>query len=137
MTEQVRLRLDASSVEDLNEALRHYRRLPLELLGILVLAPFAVLGLARLGTALSPPYGLYVLGWDLTTWGLLALLALIFGLFWWRGRQIGAVLQDPHLIASPIGALMSGIGVIAQRAKEKDMEWSGFFGPLRPVRRRS
>lgn len=76
-----RLSLDYVSVEDLNAALRVFRRLPLELLGFLILLPIVGIGLSRLGTALSPPYGLYIFGQDLVTWGLLLMLALLFGLF--------------------------------------------------------
>jgi len=132
-----RLRLDQSSVEELNAALRLYRRLVFELLAFLLLGPVAMLGLIRLSYAISPPYGVYILGWDLITWGLLALLALLFGLFWWRGRQIGTVLQDPEMMATPISALLYGTGVIAERAKAMGMEWRGLYGPLRPSRKAS
>ncbi|MBP0494546.1 hypothetical protein [Roseomonas indoligenes] len=128
------LSLDQSSVEDLDAALRLYRRLPLELLGFLVLLFAGMVGLSRLSTALSPPYGVYILGWDLVTWGLLLMIALLFGLLWWRGRQVGQLLNDPAIMASPVMSLPAGIGVIAERAKAMDMEWSGFFGPLRPRR---
>lgn len=128
--------LDQSTVEDLDLALRLYRRLLLRLAALLVLGFAAVLGLGRLGTALSPPYGLYVLGWDLTTWGLLLLLALILLELWWEGRAIGRALNDPAMLASPIAGLLSGLGVIARRAEAIGMEWSGFLGPLRPARRR-
>lgn len=130
------LRLDRSSLEDLDQALRLYRRLILRLLAILVLGFGAVIGLSHLSTALSPPYGVYFLGWDLTTWGLLTVLALIFLELWWEGRQIGQALNDPGLQGSPISGLLGGIGVIAERARAMDMEWSGFLGPLRPSRRR-
>lgn len=130
------LSLDDSSVEDLNLALSFYRRLLIRLPLILVLGIAAVIGLSHLGTALSPPYGVYFLGWDLTTWGLLGLLAALFAELWWEGRQIGHALDSPEMRASPIATLMGGLGVIAQRARGMGMEWSGFLGPLRPVRTR-
>ncbi|GJE55212.1 MULTISPECIES: ABC transporter ATP-binding protein [Methylobacterium] len=130
------LKLDQSSVEDLDLALRLYRRLVFRLLAILVLGFGAVIGLSHLGTALSPPYGIYILGWGLATWGLIGLLALIVLELWWEGRQIGRALNDPGMQASPIAGLMGGIGVIAERAQAMGMEWSGFLGPLRPARRR-
>lgn len=130
------LSLDHSTVEELNLALRLYRRLMARLPAILILGFAAVLALSRLGTWLSPPYGLYLLGEDLTTWGLIAVLALLFAELWWEGRQIGRALNDPALSSSPITGLMSGLGVIAQRANAMGMEWSGLFGPLRPVRRK-
>ncbi len=130
-----RMSLDDVSVEDLNAALRVFRRLPLELLGFLILLPVVVLGLSRLGTALSPPYGLYVFGQSLATWGLLLMLALLFGLLWWRGRQVGRLLNDPGILASPVTSLLAVPGVLAERAQALGMEWSGFFGPLRPRRR--
>ncbi|WP_338665756.1 hypothetical protein VQH23_11380 [Pararoseomonas sp. SCSIO 73927] len=126
--------LNESSVEDLNAALRIYRRLPLELLGFLLLLFASLIGLSWLSTAISPPYGVYILGQGLVTWGLLLLLALLFGLFWWRGRQIGQLLDDPVLTGSPVTFLLSGTGIIAERAKAMGMEWSGFYGPLRPRR---
>lgn len=130
------LSLDHSTVDELNLALRLYRRMLVRLLAILVLGFAAVLALGRLGTWLSPPYGLYILGEDLLTWGLIGVLALLFAELWWEGRQIGRALNDPALMSSSVAGLMSGLGVIAQRANAMGMEWSGFFGPLRPVRRK-
>lgn len=121
---------------ELNDALRIYRHLPLDLLGMMVLLVVLLLGLPRLSVAFAPPYGFYVFGMGLTELGLLALLAAMFGLFRWRGKQVGTILQDPGLLAAPAGALVHGIGVIANRAKAMGMEWSGFFGPLRPARRK-
>lgn len=130
-----RLSLDDVSVEDLNAALAVFRRLPLELLGFLILLPAVVFGLSQLGTAIAPPYGLYVFGWSLGTWGLLIMLALLFGLLWWRGRQVGRLLNDRDILASPVMNLLSVPGVMARRAQALGMEWSGFYGPLRPVRK--
>jgi len=126
--------LDESSVEELDAALRIYRRLPLELLGFLVLLPVVGIGLSQLSTALSPPYGVYILGQGLLTWGLLAMIGLLLGLFWWHGRQVGRLLNEPALVASPIGGLLAGTSIIAEKAIRMDMEWSGFYGPLRPRR---
>ncbi len=126
--------LDQSTVEELDAALRIYRRLPLELLGFLILLPVTILGLSRLSTALSPPYGVYLLGQGLVTWGLLLLIALLFGLFWWRGRQVARLLNEPALLASPITGLLSGTRIIARKATAMGLEWSGFYGPLRPRR---
>jgi hypothetical protein len=123
-------------VEELNAALRIYRRFPLDLLGLMTLLVVLLLGLPRLSVALSPPYGLHTLGMGLTEWGLLALLAAMFGVFRWCGRQLGTILQDPGLLAAPVGAPLHGPEVIATRAKAIEMEWGGFFGPLRPLRRK-
>lgn len=130
------LRLDESSVEELNQALGIYRRFCIELLGIFILIPLVLLGMSRLSSALAPPYGLYFLGWDLTTWGLLAVLALMFGLFWLRGRQLATILHGPGMAGSPFWMVLNGIGVIAERAEQIGMEWSGFLGPLRNARRK-
>lgn len=130
-----RLSLDAVSVEDLNAALRVVRRLPLELLGFLILLPIVGIGLSWLSTALAPPYGLSIFGQGLVTWGLLLTLALLFGLFWWRGRQVGLLLHDPAILASPVMSLMSVPGVLAARAQALGLEWNGFYGPLRPRRK--
>ncbi|RUP15711.1 MAG: ABC transporter ATP-binding protein [Methylobacterium sp.] len=130
-----RLSLDAVSVEDLNAALRVVRRLPLELLGFLILLPIVGIGLSWLSTALAPPYGLSIFGQGLVTWGLLLTLALLFGLFWWRGRQVGLLLHDPAILASPVMSLMSVPVVLAARAQALGLEWSGFYGPLRPRRK--
>jgi len=126
--------LDAVSVEDLNTALRVFRRLPLELLGFLILVPVALLGLSRLGTALAPPYGVYLFGQSLVTWGLLLILVALLGLMWWRGRQLGRLLNDREIQASPVAGLLSAPGVLARRAQALGLEWSGFYGPLRPRR---
>ena len=130
------LRLDHSSVEDLNQALRLYRRLLVRLPLILVLGFAAVLGLSKLGTFLSPPYGVYILGQGLETWGLLGLLALLFAELWWEGRRIGQALNHPGLQDSPIAGLLGGLGVIGERAAEIGMEPGFLHGPLRPIRRR-
>lgn len=129
-----RLSLDYVSVEDLNAALRVFRRLPLELLGFLILMPIVVIGLSRLGTALAPPYGLYIFGQSLVTWGLLLMLALLFALLRLRGRQVGRLLNAPDILASPVMSLLSVPGVMAERARALDMQWSGFYGPLRSRR---
>ncbi|XYD10130.1 ABC transporter ATP-binding protein [Methylobacterium sp. NMS12] len=130
-----RLSLDSVSVEDLNAALRVVRRLPLELLGFLILLPIVCIGLSWLSTAIAPPYGVYFFGEGLVTWGLILMLALLFGLFWWRGRQIGLRLHDPDIVASPVMSLLSVPGILAERAQAVGMEWSGFYGPLRPRRK--
>ncbi len=130
-----RLTLDDVSPDDLNAALRVFRRLPLELLGFLILLPVVGIGLSRLSQALSPPYGVYILGQGLVTWGLLLMLALLFGLFWLRGRQIGRLLDDPVILASPVTSLLSVPELLARRANALGMEWSGFYGPLRPRRK--
>lgn len=126
------LRLDQSSVEDLNAALRVYRRLPLDLLFFLIVLAGSLVVLPMISTALSPPYGVYILGTGLTAWGLILLLACLLGLFWWRGRQVAEALNDPELHAAPISGLLHGQALIAERANAMGMEWSGFFGPLRP-----
>lgn len=130
------LRLDHSSVEELNLALRLYRRLLVRLPLILVLGFAGVIGLSRLSTVLSPPYGVYFLGWGLETWGLLGLLALLFAELWWEGRQIGKALNHPALLDAPIMGLMGGLGVISERAAEIGMEPGFFHDPLRPIRQR-
>ncbi len=128
--------LEQSSVEDLDLALRLYRRLLSRLVALFVLGFAAVVGLSYLGTYLAPPYGLYVFGESLSTWGLMLLVALLIAECWWEGRAVGRALQDPILLGSPIIGLLSGLGVIAQRANAMGMEWSGFLGPLRPRRKR-
>jgi hypothetical protein len=130
-----RLPLDYVSVEDLNAALRVFRRLPLELLGFLILLPIVGVGLSWLSAALAPPYDLYIFGEGLVTWGLLLMCALLFGLLWWRGRQVGRLLNDPAILASPVMSLLSVPSVVAERAQALGMEWSGFYGPLRPCRK--
>lgn len=129
-------RLDQSSVEELNLALSLYRRLLLRLPLILVLGFAGVIGLAHLSTALAPPYGVYVLGQGLETWGLLAVLALIFLELWWEGRRIGKALNDPGLQDSPIAGLLGGLGIIGERATEMGLKPGFLHGPLRPIRAR-
>lgn len=130
------LRLDHSSVEELNLALRHYRRLMLRLPLILVLGFAAAIGLSYLGTALSPPYGVYILGWDLLTWGLLGVLAILFAEFWWEGRQIGQALNSVEMQSAPIASLLGGQALIGERAREHGMKPGPFNGPLRPITKR-
>ena len=124
------------SVDDLDEALRLYRRLLRNLVLILVLGMLGVVALGYLSRAVWPPYGLYIFGWDLVTIGLLVLLAVLFLEVRRTGRAIGGALNEPSLEASPITAVTSGLSVIAERANTMGMEWSGFLGPLQPVRPR-
>ena len=124
--------IEQSSVEDLDLTLRLYRRLLLRLVVFFVLGMAAVVGLSFLGTYLAPPYGLRVFGQDLSTWGLMVLVVLLIAECWWEGRAVGRALQDRILLRSPILGLLSGLGVVAQRANAMGMEWSGFLGPLRP-----
>ncbi|ESW79052.1 hypothetical protein X769_21225 [Mesorhizobium sp. LSJC268A00] len=128
--------VDLSSAENLNEALRLYRRLVLGIGAIAVIGFVAVILLAKLGTALSPPYGIYIFGEGLGTWGLIAVVAALVAQVWWHGRAIGKLLNDPALKSEPAVGLMSAPTVIAQRAHAMGMEWSGFFGPLRPAKKR-
>lgn len=128
--------LDITSIEKLNLALRLYRRLLFRLVGIVVLGFAGVIGLSYVGDLVSPPYGLYIFGESLSTWGLTVLLILLIGEIWWDGRAIGRLLSDPVLLYVPVIGIMSGLNVIAQRANAMGMEWSGFLGPLRPARKR-
>jgi len=127
--------VEQPTVADVNEALRIYRRLIIRL-PVIVFGGFAcAIGLSYLSTYLAPPYGLHYLGWNLPEWGLIALVVLLLADLWFTGRRLGQLLNDPALKAFPIAALFSGLSVIAQRANAIGMEWSGFLGPLRPVKR--
>lgn len=126
---------DRPSVEDLDAALRTYRRLLVMSLAIVILGFAAVIGLSFLGTWLAPPYGLRIMGWSLTEWGLVLLLAGLLGYLWVMGRRLGRLLDDRTLLSFPIAGILSGLQVIAQHAHARGMEWSGFLGPLRPARR--
>ena len=127
---------DRRTIDSLNAALRVYRRLGFRLLALFVLGFGAVIALGHLGPALRPPYGLYVLGQDLSTWGLVVLLRLVLVEFWWDGQQVRQALDDPNFPPEPYLGVLSGLTVVAQRAKAVGMEWSGFYGPLRPARGR-
>lgn len=125
-----------SSVEDLNQALRLYRQFIFRICAIAVLGFVVVILLAKLGAALSPPYGVYIFGEGLGTWGLIVLVAALIAQVWWSGRTIGKLLNDPVLKSVPAVGPMSAPTAIAQRAHAIGMEWSGFFGPLRPAKKR-
>ena len=126
--------VDQRTIDSLNSALRVYRRLGLRLLALFVLGFAVVIALGYLSTALRPPYGLYILGEDPSTWGMVVLLLLILGEFWWESRQVRQALDDPNFPSEAHLGLLSGLTVMAQRAKAIGMEWSGFYGPLRPAR---
>lgn len=123
------------TVDDLNLALALYRRLLLHLVLIVFGGFAAAIALSYLGRLISPPYGVYVWGWSLSEWGMVAVIVLLGATLWFTGRRIGRVLNDQVLLSQPIVALFSGITVIAQHANAMGMEWSGFLGPLRPVKR--
>lgn len=127
---------DRPSVADLDAALRIYRRL-LPVLLVIVIGGFAaVIGLSHLGTWLAPPYGLRVMGWTLTEWGLVLLVVGLLAYLWVTGRKLGHLLDD-HTLRSmpPIVGIMTRLQVTAQHAHARGMEWSGFLGPLRLARR--
>ena len=123
------------SVDDINLALSLYRRLLLHILLIGFGGIAAAAALSYLGRLISPPYGLYIWGWSLGEWGMIAVVVLLGAVLWLTGRRIGQILNDPVLKSQPIIAIMSGITVIARHATAMGMEWSGFLGPLRPVKR--
>ena len=127
---------DGSSVEDLDTALRLYRRLLLRIVLILLGGVALAVMLSGLGALLAPPYGVRLLGQGLETWGLFATLALLLAEVWVDGRAMGRALRDPMLQWLPVVGVLSGMTIIAQRAHALGMEWGGFLGPLRPVRRK-
>lgn len=126
---------DRPTVEDLDVALRIYRRLLPVLLAIVVGGFAAVIGFSHLGTWLKPPYGLRIMGWTLTEWGLVLLVVGLLAFLWIAGRKLGHLLDDHTLRTMPVVGILSGLQVIAQHAHARGMEWSGFFGPLRPAKR--
>ena len=127
--------LDRPSVEDLDEALTIYRRLLVTSLAIVVLGFAAVIGLSFLGTWIAPPYGLRIGGWSLTKIGMVVLVFGLLAYLWITGRKLGVLLDDQTLRSMPIVGILTGLQVIAGHAHARGMEWSGFFGPLRPARR--
>ncbi len=127
---------DAASVVNLNRGLKLYRRLLLRMLLIFFGGIVVAALLAKIGTWLSPPYGVMLFGYGLGVWGLIAMLVLLFTEIWIDGRAIGKTLSDPLLRTAPAVGLLSGLTVIAQRADAMGTEWSGFLGPLRPAKRR-
>jgi hypothetical protein len=128
--------IDPSSVENLNLALRLYRRLLLRMMLICIGGIVIDILLVNLSTLLAPPYGVILLGEGLGVWGMIAVLLLLVAEIWVDGRAIGKALNDPLLQRIPALGLMSGLTLIAQRAQAMDMEWSGFLGPLRPAKHR-
>ncbi|RZL85299.1 MAG: ABC transporter ATP-binding protein [Sphingomonas sp.] len=91
-------------------------------------------GLSYLSTALSPSYGVIIGGEDISTWGMLGMLIIMIALLWWDGRAIARVLNDP--VGFPLISGITAFIEIGRRAHAMGMEWSGFFGPLRPSRKR-
>lgn len=126
---------DRPTVEDLDEALRFYRRLVVFLLAVVFAGFPAVVGLSFLGTWLKPPYGLRIAGWTLTEWGLVLLVVGLFAYLWIAGRKLGRLLDDRTLLSFPIVGIMSGLQVIAQHAHARGLKWGAFLGPLRPAKR--
>ncbi len=126
---------DRPSVEDLGAALRIYRRCLPVLLVILIGGFAAVIGFSHLGTWLAPPYGLRIMGWTLTEWGLVLLVVGLLAYLWVTGRKLGDLLNDHTLRSMTIVGILTVLHVIAQHAHARGLEWSGFLGPLRPVRR--
>lgn len=126
----------ASTVEELNEALRLYRRLLKRLALIVVVGVIAVAVLAQLSMALNPPYGVYIMGEGLATWGLIGLVVAMAAQLWIDGRALGKVLNDPAMKTFPVLAAMTAVTLIATRANAMGMTWTGFFGPLRPLAKR-
>jgi len=130
----VNQQLRSSTVAELDLALALYRRLILHLFVAAVLFILVAVGLSYLSTALSPPYGVIIGGEDISIWGMLGMLIIMIALLWWDGRAIARVLNDP--VGFPLISSITAFIEIGRRAHAMGMEWSGFFGPLRPSRKR-
>ena len=111
------------SVEDINRALRLLRRM---------LARIALIFVGGLILDVI----LFQFSGALGEFGLIALLVALIAEVWIDGRAIGHAIGDSTLKAMPLLAMLSAPQAIAQRADAAGMEWTGFFGPLRPKRRR-
>lgn len=120
------------TVEELEEALRVYRRLLVFLLAVAFVGFPTVVGLSFLGTWLRPPYGLHIAGWTLTEWGFVLLVVGLLAYLWITGRKLGRLLDDRTLLSFPIVGIMSGLQVVAQHAHARGLKWGPFLGPLRP-----
>ena len=111
------------SVEDINEALRLLRRMS---------ARIAIIFVGGLVLTML----LFMMSGTLGEIGLIALLVALIAEIWIDGRAMGVALGDPTLKTLPLIGVLSAPTAIAQRANAIGMEWTGFFGPLRPQRRR-
>lgn len=121
-----------STVDELNTALRAYRSLPLRLVVIVVLG----LGAAIVSSLLGASTGFALFGLSLPELILLATVVLLVVELYAKGRIVATALHEPATAILPLLILLSGMTIIARRATAMGMEWSGFFGPLRPVRRK-
>ncbi len=66
---------------------------------------------------------------------MVVLVAELLGYLWVTGRKLGRLLNDQTLLSFPVVAILSALTVIAERAQAMGLEWSAFFGPIRPARR--
>jgi hypothetical protein len=118
--------------EDINLALRLYRRLLLRILAIVGLGLVGVAVLAKISPIILPPRG-RIGGMGLVDWGLIALVILVAAEIFWDGTKIGRALKDPMMRFFPLLGLMSLPTIIAQRANAIGMQPSRFMGPLKPI----
>lgn len=127
--------LNPSSVDDLNLAVRLYRRLMLRMVAIVLIGFAAAIMLSWVGTLISPPYGVYIYGESLAELTLMVMLFALVAEFYWEAWQISPVLHEPSLRFLPIPLLLTGMLTVSQRAHAMGMRRSGFLGlgPLRPV----
>jgi hypothetical protein len=121
------------TVDELNRAL-HLGRLMFFGIFAIVFGGFALsIAFAIIGNQFNKPYGLYIGGQGLGTWGLVFTLVALIVYMYWIGFKIGKVLRDPVMFLIPgLGIMLMG-QVVTQRAKELNMKPGFLMKPLRPI----
>jgi len=124
---------DPSTVEELNAVLRLGRRMAIGMYSIIPIGFVLALILAIVGNQFNKPYGLYIAGEGLGTWGVgFTFIALLLDMYW-IAFKLAKALRNPIIFVMPLFGIMLTGTVVTERAKKLNMKPGFFMGPLKPI----
>jgi hypothetical protein len=128
---------DTLTVDDLNLALRLWRRLMLRIFAIAFFGLIGAFFVDTLSYEIDPPYGLHFAGMRLEDWWWTGVVVILIMETYWDGRKIGRIMGDPVMMTFPAMGMLSVITTISQKAAAMGMTSSRFLGPLQPIAKKN